>query len=158
MWNCTRPRNYHLLRKKSSKSTDEITSQNDASNAPQLTAFDECVMKYNDNSNRYKKRVTIKIENTIAKKLACDESNPISSVKGMQGKFPNFHKQWTIIHLLKHTKLTRHLNSDQHNFSVIQEMLTSESGNDKHLFKIKLITPVLLHDENLEIDDEMYLK
>ena len=112
---------------------------------PQLTAFDECVMKANDKSDRCKKRTAIKIENAIAKKLAYDKINSMSLVNDIQVKFPKFYKQWTISYLLKYTKLTRHLNSDKHNFLAIQEILISESVNDDHLFKIKSITPMLIN-------------
>ena len=83
----------------------------------------------------------------------------MSSVKDMQVNFPKLLNQWTISHLLKHTKLSRHLNYYKHNFSVIQEILMSRSGNDNHLFKIKLITPGLMHvEKDLEMDDELSLK
>ena len=83
----------------------------------------------------------------------------MSLVKETQAKCPNLRKQWTISHFLKYTKLIRHLNSDKHNFSAIQEILMSESGNDDHLFKIKLIATVLMSiEEDLEVDDEVCLE
>ena len=83
----------------------------------------------------------------------------MSLIKETQAKCPNLRNQWTISHFLKHTKLTRHLNSDKHWFLEIQEILTSESGYDDHLFKIKSIAPVLMRvEKDLQIDDETWLK
>ena len=84
------------------------------------------------------------MESEIAKKLANDKSNSMVSVKEMQLKIPKSHKQWTIIHFLHRTNLTRHLDFEKHHFSAIQEIQISESGNDDHLLKIKLITPTLI--------------
>ena len=88
-----------------------------------------------------------------------DKSNSMASLKEMQLKFPKLNKQWTIIHFLDHTKLTRYLSSEKHHFSAIQETQISESGNEEHLLKIKLVTPSLMRiEKNLEIDDEFSLK
>ena len=76
-----------------------------------------------------------------------DKSNSMASLKEMQLTFPKLNKQWTIIHFLDHTKLTRHLSSEKHRFSAIQEIQISQRGNEDHLLKIKLITPALTRIE-----------
>ena len=50
-------------------------------------------MKANGKSDQCKKRTAINIENAIAKKLAHDKINAMSSVKDMKVKFPKLHKQ-----------------------------------------------------------------
>jgi len=79
--------------KKSPSHTTKIASQNDALNIPQPTTLDECIMKANEKSDRYKKRIAIMIENEIAKKLAYNKINLMSSIKDTQAKFPVLHKQ-----------------------------------------------------------------
>ena len=83
----------------------------------------------------------------------------MSLLKDMQVKFPKSHKQWAISHLSNQTRLTRHLQSEKYEFSVIQEIIISESKKENNFFKIKLMTPTLIHIESdLETEDEFSLK